>query len=84
MNLKNGAGKECMTRLPFNFVEYDGNPARVLEPINHVPYALTHDLSNSTSNYVPVNPRTHGAAVIAGIEIFDAPPFAEVQEFHFI
>jgi hypothetical protein len=73
-----------MTRLPFNFVEYDGNPACELEPLNHVPYALAHNLSDSTNNYVPVDPRTHGANVIASIQIFDSPPFAEVQEFHFI
>jgi hypothetical protein len=73
-----------MTRLPFNFVEYDGNPAMELEPINHVPYVLAHDLSNATNNYVPVNPLTHGAAVVAGIQVFDQPPYAEVQEFHFI
>ena len=65
-------------------MEYDGDPARVLEPINHVPYALTHDLSNPTNNYVPVDPRSHGAAVIASIETFDSPPYGEVQEFHFI
>jgi hypothetical protein len=73
-----------MTRLPFNFVEYDGHPEREIEPINHVPYALTHDLSNPTNNYIPVNPMVHGAAVIASIEVFDSPPLAEVMEFHFI
>jgi len=73
-----------MIRLPYNFVEYDGNPDRAFEPINHVPFAVAHDAANATNNFVPVNPRTHGGGVIAGIEIFDSPPYAEVQEFHFI
>jgi hypothetical protein len=80
----NGSGKPCMIRLPFNFVEYDSNPSMAFEPINHVPYCRAHNLSDATNNYVPVNPRTDGSGVVAGIEIFDAPPFAEVQEFHFI
>jgi hypothetical protein len=70
--------------LPFNFVEYDGNPERCIEPINHAPYVLANDLSDATRNYSPINARTHGSGVIAGFEIFDSPPFAEVQEFHFI
>jgi len=82
--IRNGAGKECMIRLPFNFVEYDGNPDRELEPLNHAPTILADDPSNATNNLAPVNPRTHGAGVIASIEIYDAPPFGELQEFHWI
>jgi hypothetical protein len=72
-----------MIRLPFNFVEYDGSPDRVIEPANHID--RFHNTSGSgTGNYQPVDPYSDGVGMLVGIEVFDATPFSDVMEFHWV
>jgi len=72
-----------LVRLPLNWVEYDNDPERVLEPLNHIGN-FRQITGAEAGNYLPVNPFTDGVGLMAGIEVFDALPFAEVFEYHMV
>jgi hypothetical protein len=58
-----------MKRLPFNFVEYDGDPARVIEPVSEGTQVCTFG-PNSIVPVAGVN-----AGVCVGFEIIEGNPF---------
>jgi hypothetical protein len=66
---KDERGRPITKRLPFNWVEYDGEAARYLEPVSEGFQAATHN--NNT--LVPV-PGTN-AGVCVGVEIIEGNPF---------
>lgn len=72
LRVKRGKDKVYYTRLPFNFVEYDGNSERVIEP---VPPSERFNIDTSTT-YIN-DPNVTGTGKIAGFEFFDVSPFEE-------
>lgn len=64
-------GKECLRRLKFNLVEYDGSPELAFEPVNHLPY-----LHDDTGLSV-VNPISTGSGICNKLEILEGQPWQE-------
>lgn len=63
-------GRKVYKELAYAYVEYDGDPARYLEPLPPSDFINVLDGSGD-----PIDPRVDGCGAIVGIEYVTARPF---------
>jgi len=64
-----------LERLKLNFVQYDGDPNRYVEPVNHLAF-----YDSELAGFNSVNTLLDGQ-VVSGIETYEGQPMVGVTEF---
>lgn len=73
-------GRPVYKRLGFNFVEYDGDPARVIEPVSDVQF--TKDAGANGGDFDILDPTATDNGNFVGFEVINQQAWNEVQQFN--